>query len=714
MGLHGGAPVAIAAGLMKTTYYLVLAAVVAAAGVTVFARLPDRDLPAPAVPLTASAGDVRRLELPQVALPPDDGPPDPMLIAPRGANLPLPLPVPPLSAPDLPPVTPTAGALPPLPLPTVPMMPAVPAVPELPKPVAPPALPVPPVVPETPALPKVELPALPVPPLVPPAPKPEATPVPPLPVPVKPEATVPPLPAPPKPEAPALPPVTKPEVALPPVTLPPAPKPEAPVLPPVVKPEPVPALPPVTKPEVALPPVTTAPLPPAPKPEVALPPVTKPEPPLVPMVPKDTVVPPMPFQPPAPKPDAPLPPVVQPEPPALQPLPRPQPLPPTVAPTSPSAPTGSLDPKPHPLPPAAQPQPVLGPPAGTKFVLLKGDRLIECSSAAANGDVWVVRQGALDRALPKGEVQFVGDSRDAIYKFVLARVKPADAAARLQVARWCMYVGMREQALTEAREVQKLEPKNGTAADMIRSLELSLKQFPPADEPKMSAPPQPVYPVDLRPAVPPMATPVAPVIPQPVAPPIPPALEPDLDVPAAAARAFPGLVMAVLQQKCAECHARGDYAGSFKLAQIDLENPSERAVRANLRATAAQLSKDGPHPLLEKAGTAHGTMKNAAMAHTDAAYKSLSAWAASAETAAAAKPIPPAATTGVPQLLPPVGTGAPALPPAVPVSKPVEPLLPPLPPPGEFGAALPPKPPVAPGTGDEFDPAGYNRELPKK
>jgi cytochrome c553 len=564
--------------------------------------------------------------------------------------LPLPLPVPAPSAPDLPPVTPTAGALPPLPLPTVP---ATPVVPELPKPVAPPALPLPPAVPETPALPKVDLPPLPVPP----------------------------LPAPPKPEA-AVPPVA-------PVPLPPPLKPEAPALPPVVKPEPLPALPPVTKPEVAVPPMPVQPL--APKQDLnLLPPVT-----------------PAALRPAA-KPEAPLLPSVKPEAPALQPLP-PVVAPTTPAPTSPSAPTGSLDPKP--LPPAAQPQPVLGPPPGTKFVLLKGDRLIECSSAAPNGDVWVVRQGALDRALPKGEVQFVGDSRDAIYKFVLARVRPADAGARLQVARWCMYVGMREQALTEAREVQKLDAKNGTAADMIRSLELSLKQFPPADEPKMSAPPQPVYPVDLRPAIPPMATPVAPVIPQPVAPPIPPANEPDLDVPAAAARAFPGLAMAVLQQKCAECHARPDHAGSFKLARIDLENPSERAVRENLRATAAQLSKDGPHPLLEKARTAHGAMKQAVMSHTDAAYKSLSAWVASAETVAAVKPIPPAATApvGVPQLLPP----APALPPAVPVSKPAEPLLPPLPPPGDFGAALPPKPPVAPGTGDEFDPAGYNRELPK-
>lgn len=700
MGLHGGAPVAIAACTMKTTYYLVLVAVVAAAGVTVYARLPDGEKPAPSVPLSADARDVRRLELPPVALPPDDGPPDPMLIAPRGANLPLPLPVPPPSAPELPPVTPTAGALPPLPLPALPaapMMPAVPAVPELPKPVAPPALPLPPALPEAPALPKVELPALPVPP-VPLAPKADTIP---LPVPA-----VPPV-APRDPLPPAVPPAPKPGEPLPtttkvepglwpatPVPVTPAPKPE------VVVPT-TPALPPVPKPDTnLLPPVTPAPLPPVVKPEVPL-------------------VPPMPFQPPAPKPEAVLPPVVQPEVPApVQPLPRPQPLPPVVAPTTPaptapSAPTGSLDPKPHPLPGPAQPQPVLGPPAGTKFVLLKGDRLIECSSAAPNGDVWVVRQGALDRALPKGEVQFVGDSRDAIYKFVLARVKPADAGARLQVARWCMYVGMREQALAEAREVQKLDAKNATAADMIRSLELSLKQFPPADAPKMSAPPQPAYPVDLRPAVPPMVTPVAPQVPAPVAPPIPPASEPDLDVPAAAARAFPGFAMAVLQQKCAECHARGDYAGAFKLAAVDLENPSERAVRSNLRASAAQLSKDGPHPLLEKARTAHGAMKNAAMSHTDAAYKSLSAWAASAETATAVKPIPPAATTGVPQLLPPVGA-PPALPPVVPVSKPIgDPLLPPLPPPGDFGAALPPKPPALPGTGDEFDPAGYNRERQK-
>lgn len=709
MGLHGGAPVAIAACTMKTTYYLVLVAVVAAAGVTVYARLPDGDKPAPSVPLSADES-ARRLELPPVALPPDTAPADPMLIAPRGANLPLPLPVPPPSAPELPPVTPTAGALPPLPLPALPappMMPAIPAMPEAPKPVAPPALPVPPVTSEIPALPKVDLPALPVPPVLPmpPAPKPDTIP---LPVPAVPPVTPrDPVPPAPKPDV-TLPPLPKPDATVPPAVppmpvQPTVPKLEAPVLlPPEVPP--MPLVPMVPKPGPSpLPPVTPAPLP-------------KPEP-LAPLVPPGTVVPPLPIQPPAPKPDAPLPPVVQPAVPAPvqpQPLPRPQPLPPVVAPTTP-APSASIDPTPIPLPPPVQRQPVLGPAPGTKFVLLKNDRLIECSSAAPNGDVWVVRQGALDRALPKGEVQFVGDSRDAIYKFVLARVKPADAGARLQVARWCMYVGMREQALTEAHEVQKLDPKNGTAADMIRSLELSLKQFPPADAPKMSAPPQPVYPIDLRPAVPPMATPVVPVIPQPVAPPIPPASEPDFDVPATAARAFPGLALAVLQQKCAECHARADYAGSFKLTRVDLENPSERAVRDNLRATAAQLSADGEHPLLEKARATHGGMKKPAMAHTDAAYRSLSSWAASAQVAVV-RPIPPAAPTGVPQLLPPAGVGAPlapALPPAVPVSKPIEPLLPPLPPPGEFGAALPPKPPVAPGTGDEFDPATFNRLPPK-
>ena len=136
--------------------------------------------------------------------------------------------------------------------------------------------------------------------------------------------------------------------------------------------------------------------------------------------------------------------------------------------------------KPQPLPAPAllsdsvsrEPLAVVG-----KFAVLKDDKLIE-GTVGVSDDKVIVRQGALDRPFHKSQVQFVAADKDEVYRFMLAKVPANDVAARLKVARWCMFSGLREQALTEAREVQKLQPNNSSAADMVRSLELSLQQFP--------------------------------------------------------------------------------------------------------------------------------------------------------------------------------------------------------------------------------------------
>src|SRR5262249_49047534 len=112
-----------------------------------------------------------------------------------------------------------------------------------------------------------------------------------------------------------------------------------------------------------------------------------------------------------------------------------------------------------------------------KFIVLRGNKLIE-GTATVSGDKVIVKQGAIDRPFPKAEVLFVGESRDDVYRFMLARVPATDPAARLTVAKWCMLSGLREQALGEAREILKLQPGNAGATELARSLEESLKQFP--------------------------------------------------------------------------------------------------------------------------------------------------------------------------------------------------------------------------------------------
>lgn len=742
---------------MKTTYYLVAAAALAVAGLTVYAQLPDRNGPPPASSITAVAPiDVPRLALPPITVPPDEP------VAPEGAAKPSELPA--LSsvavtqpvAPQVPAVPvgysePAVPALPPVPA-ADPVVPALPAAP----------LALPPVPSSTPAVP-VGPPSLPAPPVgveVPPV-------VPVVPVPVE---------APAKPVAPVVPPVTAPKPAegptkpVAPVTAPkPAEetaKPTALVVPPVTVPKPVPA--------------------------------EAPAKPAAPVAPPVTALKPMPPSLPAPAP------VAEPAPAAL----------------APSVTDASTRTQAAPLP-------------GTKYVVMKGDKIIE-GTVSLRGDEVIVREGAIDRPFAKSQVQFVADSKDDVYQFMLAKVSASDAAARLKVARWCMLSGLREQALTEAREVQKLKPNSSDAADLVRSLELSLQQFPPEGAPKMTAPVAPTLPAELS------GRPVVPVT------------EPEPEVAPEVLNLFATKVQPILANQCAECHAKPTHTGAFKLVNVAPGEIGHRGTKPNLRAVAAQVRKDdlAASPLLVHSLAAHGGQKKPSFAsHQAVAYRTLEAWAAltvgtpianrpsvtpaapavpvtvpgapgalAAPSVVEVTPLPPVSVplpdvTAAPAIpaapvvpaprtepvLPPVDVAPPALPalptaspsvpvvpvapsvpvvpapvslpplpgappalpevptvpvvpapsaapaaPAIPTIPATDPLLPAVPPPGlpvpkpavpaippasatapaplppvqpasgsGFGAALPPKSPVTGPAGDEFDPAGFNKTLPK-
>jgi hypothetical protein len=428
MGLLAAGGVGMAAGTMRTTYWLIAAAAVAAAGVTVYPRMVrPKPLPTVALVSEAQAASVPPLlSLPPVPLPPGDD----VVVLP-GAP-----------AAALPPVPATGAVPPPLPLPvatasgttTCPDCAKSDAVVPASAMIAtPPPLPKPPIGADA-----IQLPFAP-----PPSSAVSVTPAPVAP------AVVPAAPAAPAalPAAPTLP---APPVAAVPVPQP-APLPPAPV--------------------VSAPPAKPAPLAPAP---VLQPPVS----------------------------------------------PKPEPLP---------------LPAPAELKPQTRPEPlaVVG-----KYVVLKDDKLIE-GAVTVNNDTVIVRQGALDRPFPKGQVQFVGTTRDEVYKFMQARVPATDAAARLQVARWCMFSGLREQALTEARAVQALKPDDRAAASLVRSLELSLRDFPPPNAATMAAPETPVLPAELTTPVPPMSAAVEPVLPPaPVVKPLPlptPPVLPPVGLPAPAA-----------------------------------------------------------------------------------------------------------------------------------------------------------------------------------
>ena len=97
-----------------------------------------------------------------------------------------------------------------------------------------------------------------------------------------------------------------------------------------------------------------------------------------------------------------------------------------------------------------------------------------------------------------------------------------------------------------------------------------------------------------------------------------------------AAKAFPSKVQPILTNLCASCHAKPDYAGTFKLKAIPTGFADADAARANLLVAFAHLDRAKPSAseLVAKCVTAHGGQKAAACrtaAHPAAA--ALEAWA---------------------------------------------------------------------------------------
>ena len=191
-----------------------------------------------------------------------------------------------------------------------------------------------------------------------------------------------------------------------------------------------------------------------------------------------------------------------------------------------------------------------------------------------------------------------------------------------------------------------------------------------------------------------MPAPAAPVVPQPAPVPlIPPAvLDPEPDVSPEAALVFGSRVQPFLANKCAECHAKPDHAGKFKLVKVDPQQAGPQATRTNLRAVAGQVRKDDPgaSPLLLKALSAHGGMKMPAATRPSAAYQALEFWTALAVGTPTVSPAVPVAPQPLPA--PPVSPPTAVVPPSA-VVPPT--LAPPVVDPVLPFAPVPAVPPVA-------------------
>ena len=260
-------------------------------------------------------------------------------------------------------------------------------------------------------------------------------------------------------------------------------------------------------------------------------------------------------------------------------------------------------------------------PRNGKFVVVRGTRAEEPTSPKAqllelmgnkliriDGIVKVeknrvqVSQGAIFPSLLIADIVFVGETRDQVYQFMRNRVSANDAAGRLVVARWFMFNGLREEALSEAREVLQFQPENRAAKDLVNSLVESLKQFPPEG------------------AVPAAKT----TEPKQVT-----VVENEWEVTPEAAAAFATRIQPILVNLCIDCHARAEHTGTFKLTRVPEFDAVPLNTQKNLRATAAQLKKSDPanSPLLTKALAAHGGLKQSPFMNRQMpGYRLLETW----------------------------------------------------------------------------------------
>jgi len=322
-------------------------------------------------------------------------------------------------------------------------------------------------------------------------------------------------------------------------------------------------------------------------------------------------------------------------------------------------------------------------------VLLTDGKLVEGHVTEAPGKV-IVRRGSIDQPFAKESVQHIGKSKDDCYQFLLGKLKADDAPGRFKLARWCMYNGLREQALIESKEVVKLQPDHKPAAELVRTMEESIRLFNADGSSKIEA------------ASPKSDGPV-----------LPKTVEGDPEIAAEAAAAFPRQIQPVLINLCADCHAKPGYTGAFKMACGTLQDTDPAIAKHNLKAAVGQIKKGDPaaSPLLVKALAAHGGMKQPAFAARGVpAYRTLEAWVYQVAESKAAPPPAPA--------LPPPNM-TPALPPPPEVKSPLAPGPPPAVAP-KFGEDARPINPAVPSPDntaagvDDFDPSIYNRAVNAK
>ncbi len=310
-------------------------------------------------------------------------------------------------------------------------------------------------------------------------------------------------------------------------------------------------------------------------------------------------------------------------------------------------------------------------PLASRVVVLDNENLLEGDVARVD-EGWRVRQPVGGEiVLPPKRVLAVVADRPAAFRVVAAKANLRDADERLRLAKWCHLHGLADEAKRQAETAIAMRPDYPAARQFLTALPAN-KPAPPVIVPvKAEAPAKPIAVADV----------------------------PTVDYNSASFPLFASRIHAILQNTCANCHARDDVK-AFKLVR----QTGRPAVSRNLAIALPYIDLADPakSSLLIKAVTPHGTAAEAPLkTRNHPAYLALEAWVMIARAPEGTTDPEPRPETPEPKRLPALDK---------------ETALLPAPTPGGFGAARPAgsddKKPAGPP--DPFDPATFNKSLPAK
>ena len=230
-----------------------------------------------------------------------------------------------------------------------------------------------------------------------------------------------------------------------------------------------------------------------------------------------------------------------------------------------------------------------------RILILENESVLE-GRIEQRGNWYHIRQALGETVIPTTGVLKIVDSHADAYKYLQKRANLRDPDERIRLAKWCMTYNMRSEAVEQVEEALQLRPDDVYGRFIIKTV----KEMPPVTSGLGELKKTPVAVVDT-------------LLPQ--------------DFNQESLALFAVKVQPILMNSCASCHA-GTNAGAFTLQRVHT-SADKRGTLANLQMALKQIDKGdaGKSPLLEKAVSAHGSLKNSPLRGRESApYRHLEEW----------------------------------------------------------------------------------------